>query len=246
MPKRSAISRHDGRSASVRAGFSYKHVGQSVSQSVHGPGTQRVRTEPKSAKSSRRSHCRQPLTGRVRLFPMLKASGTVRDLIDLELQSVELGWGGESGECDGVRHDDISALQALQVRPAQNFARKRFGNAARERFGNGTRARWGHLRAEAQCMLSLARSLRSPRGLNPWSAGGWPHRHRRTTARIRRLGALLAAVVGIVGIAAAGWILAGGDPSSAWPLTAHPLPPLSKSQQVAFPFIWIASHPART
>jgi len=29
-------------------------------------------------------------------------------------------------------------------------------------------------------------------------------------------------VVGIVGIAAAGWILAGGDPSSAWPLTAHP------------------------
>ena len=71
-------------------------------------------------------------------------------------------------------------------------------------------------------MLSLARSLRSPRGLTPRSAGGWPHRHRRTTARIRRLGALLAAVVGIVGIAAAGWILAGGDPSSAWPLTAHP------------------------
>ena len=71
-------------------------------------------------------------------------------------------------------------------------------------------------------MLSLARSLRSPRGLKPWSAGGWPHRHRRTTARIRRLGALLAAVVGIVGIAAAGWILAGGDPSSAWSLTARP------------------------
>ena len=71
-------------------------------------------------------------------------------------------------------------------------------------------------------MLSLARSLRSPRGLKPWSAGGWPHRHRRTTARVRRFGALLATVVGIVGIAAAGWILAGGDPSSAWPLTAHP------------------------
>jgi hypothetical protein len=78
----------------------------------------------------------------------------------------------------------VSALQTLQVRPAQNSARKRFGNALEtprgKRFGNGTWAKWGHL------------------------------------------GALLAAVLGIVGIAAAGWILAGGDPSSAWPLTAHP------------------------
>src|SRR5437879_2344671 len=127
---------------------------------------------------------------------------------NLGVQSLELRLREESSEHERLSRDDLSG-QALQVGPVRNSARKRFGNASWERFGNGTWARWGHLRAEAQCMLSLARSLRSPRGLKPWSAGGWPHRHRRTTARIRRFGALLAAVVGIVSIAAAGWILAG-------------------------------------
>jgi len=71
-------------------------------------------------------------------------------------------------------------------------------------------------------MFSLARSLRSPRGIRPRSAGSWPRRNRRITDRIIRFGAPLVAIGGIVGIAAAVWILAGGDPSSVLPLPARP------------------------
>jgi len=71
-------------------------------------------------------------------------------------------------------------------------------------------------------MFSLARSLRSPHGFGPRSAGGWSHRHRRRSNHISRLKAPLGALGSIVGIAAAVWLVAGGDPSSVWPLTVHP------------------------
>jgi len=71
-------------------------------------------------------------------------------------------------------------------------------------------------------MFPLARSLASPRRLRPRWAGSWPRRNRRTTDRIRRFGVPLVALGSVVGIAAAVWILAGGDPSSVVPLTAHP------------------------
>jgi len=71
-------------------------------------------------------------------------------------------------------------------------------------------------------MFPLARSLASPRRLRPRWAGSWPRRNRRITDRIIRFGAPLVAMGGILGIAVAVWILAGGNPSSVLPLPARP------------------------